>query len=185
SMFATLRILSFTIVALVLGLIAHAPSSPSAESGGVPGPKVLRSDQLSKQQFEQQFRALPDSALVESRGQRMTKAQIRALAAQKGQQHQASAQAALNQARAAFEQRRVQFDQQQQAKLQASNAKARAEMARLRQAGGPVARSTQREVIQQEAAQLFQRSKTASPAEQVQIEQRAAQLLQQLQQVGR
>jgi hypothetical protein len=36
-------------------------------------------------------------------------------------------------------------------------------------------------VIQREAAQLFQRSKTASPAERAQIERRAGQLLQQLQ----
>ena len=46
-------------------------------------------------------------------------------------------------------------------------------------------RSPQLEAIEQEAAQLWQRSQRASPAEQAQIEQRAGQLLQQLQQLGR
>jgi DNA-binding transcriptional MerR regulator len=61
----------------------------------------------------------------------MTMAQIRALAAQKGQQHQAKAQAALSQANAAFEQHRAQLEQQHQAKLQADNGKAMADFKRL------------------------------------------------------
>ena len=48
-------------------------------------------------------------------------------------------------------------------------------------------RNTQAAAIEQEAAQLWQRSQRAAPAERAQIEQRAGQLLhlQQLQQMGR
>jgi len=183
-MFAMLRIASFTSVVLVLGLLAHTASPPPAESGGAPGPQVLRADQLTKQQFRQQLKALPDSAVIESKGQRMTKGQIRALAAQKGAAAQAKARAAASQAQARFAAHRAQFLQQEQAKLQADNAKTMAEFGRLRQARAtPQAR--QLDAIEQEAAQLFQRSQRASPAERAQIEQRAAQLLQQLQQLGR
>jgi len=71
----------------------------------------------------------------------------------------------------------------QAAKLQADRAKAMAEFTRLRQAAAtPQAR--QLEAIKEEAAQLYERSKHASPAEQAQIEQRARQLLQQLPHMG-
>jgi len=182
-MVGKIAIAGLTTVGFVLGLVADAANPPSAVAGGgVSAPQVLKSDALTKQQFDQQLKRLPDNAVIESKGQKMTKAQIRALAAQKGQQNQARAQTGLNQAGVAFEQRRSQLEQQHQAKLQADGAKAMAEFTRLSLAP---AVSAQREVIQQEAAQLFQRSKTASPAEQAQIEQRAAQLLQQLQQLGR
>jgi hypothetical protein len=49
----------------------------------------------------------------------------------------------------------------------------------------PTPQARQLDAIQEEAAQLFQRSKTAPPGEQAQIEQRAGQLLQQLQQLDR
>ena len=184
-MIGNIRTAGLTILSLALGLVANAANpAPAGAGGGVSAPQVLKADTLTKQQFEQQLKRLPDNAVIESKGQRMTKAQIRALAAQKGQANQAKAQAALSQANAAFEERRAQLEQQHQAKLQADNAKAMAEFTRQSQAGGPAA-SLQLEAIQEEAAQLFERSKRASPAEQAQIEQRAAQLLQQLQQMGR
>ncbi|MGH7411731.1 MAG: hypothetical protein ACREJ6_11825 [Candidatus Methylomirabilis sp.] len=179
-MISNIAIAGLTTVGFIVGLVADATNPPSAlAGGGVSATQVLKADTLSKQQFDQQLKRLPDNAVIESKGQRMTKAQIRALAAQKVQQHQASAQAALNQARVAFQQRRAQLEQQTQAKLQADNVKAMADFTRLAPTSAtPQAR--QLEAIQEEAAQLFQRSKTASPAELAQIEQRAAQLLQQL-----
>ena len=176
-MFSRVSIASPTI--LVLGLLAQSAGPLPAEAGGVQRPQVIRGDQLTKQQFE----ALPDTAVIELRGQRMTKAQIRAKAA-KSQEAMAKGQAVARQTEAQFEQRRIQFEQQQQAKLQTDNAKAMVEFTRQSQAGAtPQAR--QLEAIQEEAAQLYERSKRASPAEQAQIEQRAGQLLQQLQQLGR
>ena len=151
------------------GLIAHTAAPLPADAGGAPGPQVIRADQLTKQQFDQQLKRLPDTAVIEFQGRRLTVGEIRAKSAQRDRELIAKAQAASRQAQAAFEQRRAQFLQQQQAKLQADNAKATAELARLRQPAGP-GRSPQLEAIEQEAAQLFQR---------------AAQLLQQLQQMGR
>lgn len=161
-----------TILVLALGLIVNSAGPRPAEAGEAPGPQVLRADQLTRQQFKR----LPDSAVIEFKGQRMTKAQIRARAAQKAQEAMAKTQVAARQ-------RLVQFEQVQ-ARLHAENAKVQAELARLRQAHAtPQARQV--EAIEQEAAQLWQRSQRASPAERAQIEQRAAQLLQQLQQLGR
>ncbi len=181
-MFAKLRLARFASVGLCLGVIAYIASPPAARAGG---PQVVRTDQLTKQQFYQQLKTLPDTAVVEAEGPRLTVGEIKAKSAQMHRTVAAKVEAVAREAQAKFAAHQAQFDQQQQAKLQASNAKAMAEVARLRQASGPVARSTQLEVIQQEAAQLFPRSKTASPAEQAQIEQRAGQLLQQLQQSGR
>jgi hypothetical protein len=168
-MFSKVSIASPTILVLVLGLLAQSAGPLPAEAGGVQGP-VIRGDQLTKQQFE----ALPDSAVIEFKGRRMTKGQIRAKAA-KSTETMARGQAPARAAQARVAARHAQFLQQQQAQLQADNAKAMAEFGRLRQVAA----------IEQEAAQLFQRSKTAAPAERAQIDQRAAQLLQQLQQLGR
>lgn len=178
-MFVRVKIARSTFLVLAFGILAQGTGRQPAEAGGAPGPQVLRGGQLTKQQFE----ALPDTAVIEVKGQRMTKAQIRAKAA-KSQEAMAKGQAVARQTEAQFEQRRIQFEQQQQAKLQADNAKAVAEFTRQSQASGPAA-SPQLDAIQEEAAQLHERSKRASPAEQAQIEQRAGQLLQQLQQMGR
>jgi hypothetical protein len=181
----TIRTAGLTILSLALGLATNAAKpTPAVAGGGVSAPQAIKVDTLTKQQLDQQIKGLPDNAMIESKGQRMTKAQVRALATQKGKQHHAKAQAAIAQNDAAFEQRRAQFEEQQQAKLQADRTKAMAEFTRLQQAGSADA-SAQLEVIQREAVQLFQRSKTASPAEQWRIDQRAGQLLQQLQQMGR
>lgn len=131
-MSATIRIAGLTILGMALGLVANAAGPPKvARGGGVAAAQPLRADTLTKQQFEEQLKRLPEGAVIESKGERKTKAQIRALAAQRGQAHQAKAQAALAQASAAFEQRRSQLERQQQAKLEADNAKAVAEFKRL------------------------------------------------------
>jgi hypothetical protein len=130
---ARIRITGLTVITgIALGLMANlAAPPPVLAGGGVAAPQVLKADTLTKQQFEQQFKRLPDNAVIESKGQRMTIGQMRALAAQKAQAHQAKAQAALTQANTAFEQRRAQLEQQHQAKLRADNAKAIAEFKRL------------------------------------------------------
>jgi hypothetical protein len=183
-MFAMLRIASPTMMFLVLGLIAHTAAPLPADAGGAPGPQVIRADQLTKQQFDQQLKRLPDSAVIESQGRRFTVGEIRARAAQRRREMAAKAPVAARAAQAKVAARQAQFLQQQQAQLQADNVKAMAEFGRLRQARAtPQARQV--EAIEQEAAQLFQRSQRAAPAERAQIEQRAGQLLQQLQQLGR
>ncbi len=174
-MIAMLRNSAITIAVLLLGLTAHTLSPPFAAAGGAAGPQVLRSDQLTRKQFDQQLKRLPDTAVVESKGRRLIVGEIKAKLAQTVRGLEAKGQEAARAAQAKFAARQAQFKQQQQAKLTADNAKVTAELARLRQVAA----------IQQEAAQLSQHSKTASPAERAQIEQRAGQLLQQLQQLGR
>jgi len=167
-----------------LGLVAHTSVPTDAEAGVGASAPVLKADQLTAREFRQQLKGLPDSAVVEYKGQRITVGEIRARAKQTLQAAAAKMQAAARQGQAQVEARRAQLDQQHQAKLQADGAKAMVEFTRLALVSAtPQAR--QLEAIQQEAAQLLQRSKTASPAERAQIEHRAGQLLQQLQQMGR
>lgn len=181
-MFSRVSIASFTVGAFLLGLMAQGVTTLPVHAGGVPAPQVLKVDQMTRRQFREQLKTLPDATVIELRGERTTAGEIRAkmrlpadVATTRAQAVAAQLKANTSQATARFEGRRTQFLQQQQAKLQADNAKAMAELALLRQEAA----------IQQEAAQLLQRSKTASPQERAQIQQRASQLLQQLQQMGR
>ena len=139
----------------------------------LPTPAIIRGEQLTQQQFD----ALPDSAVIEFRGTRITAGEVRVKIKQAEIGAQAQAQAAAAQAQAKFEAYRAKFLQEQKAKLDAANAKVRAEIARLRQASA-AAPLTQQQAIQKEAVELLNRSKTATPAEQIQIEQRAGQLQQ-------
>ena len=129
----TIRIAGLTIIGVALGLPATAAGRPqvAVRGSGVAATQPLRAEAMTKQQFEEQLKRLPDSAVVESGGQRKTKAQVRALAVQKGEAHQAKARASLAQANAAFERRRSQLEQERQAQLDADNAKAVAEFERL------------------------------------------------------
>ena len=143
----------------------------------------LTAEQLTKEQFDR----LPDTQPIEIKGQRMTAGGIRANRAKMRQaraEAEAKATAAAAKAQAEFEADRAKFLQEQKARLDTENAKVRAEVARLRQQRPAPAQSPQLDAIRREAGQLLERSKTASPAERVQIEQRAAQLRQQLQQMG-
>jgi hypothetical protein len=184
------RIMSFTIGAVLLGLMLQTAAPGPAVAGGPVGPPTVKADQMTRRQFREQMKMLPDTAVIEFKGRRTTAGEIRAkmrlpanVAEVRTKAVAAQLQANASQAQARFAAARAKFLQQQQAKLQADNAKAMAEFTRLRQGGA--ARAAQLDAIEQEAGQLFHRSKTASPAERGQIEQRAGQLLQQLQQVGR
>jgi hypothetical protein len=177
-MFSRVKIVHITFVVLAFGTQGQGTAREPDKAGAVLGSEVVRGDQLTRQQFE----ALPDTAVIEFKGKRMTKAEIRVKAAN-SQEAMAKVQAVARQIEAQFEQRRIQIERQQQAKIRADKAKAMAEFTRQSDAGTtPQAR--QFEAIQKEAAQLYERSKRASPTEQAQIEQRARQLLQQLSQVS-
>jgi len=77
-MFAMLRIARPTMMFLVLALIAHTAAPLRADAGGAPGPQVIRADQLTKHQFYQQLKRLPDTAVIEFQGRRLTVGEIRA-----------------------------------------------------------------------------------------------------------
>lgn len=169
------------IVVTVLSALTLSVGVSSATAGGAPGSQVIRVDTLTKRQFYQQLKVLPESAVIESKRGRFTVGEIRAKGVQKWREIEAKSQAGDAQMQAKFQAHLARIEQQRQAKLEADRAKAMAEFTRLSLAPAAPA---QREVIQQEAAQLSQRSKTASPADRARIEERAGQLLQQLQQMG-
>jgi hypothetical protein len=165
------KIGQITFSLLASGILTLGSTAASAERAAAPSPQVVSGDHLTRQQFE----ALPESALIDFKGRRMTKASIRAREAQSHDTAE-KIQALARQSRVEFEQRLIQFEQQRKTKLESDRAKATEEFARLSQAD-----SQQLKAIEVEAAQLQERSKRASPAEKAQIEQRANQLLQQLQ----
>ena len=76
-MFSRAKIGHITFIVLAFGILAQGTAAQPAEPGAAPGPQAVRGDQLTKQQFE----ALPDTAVIDFKGQRMTKAQIRVKAA--------------------------------------------------------------------------------------------------------
>ncbi len=90
----------------------------------------------------------------------------------------------MKQARAQAEAKAAAAAAKAQAEFEADRAKfLDAEKAKVRTAGrrpAAPAQSPQLDAIRREANQLAERVRTASPAEQAQIEERAAQLLQQL-----
>jgi len=164
------KILNITLLCLILCLAAFAASIFAAENLSAQG-KFLKGEQLTKEQFK----ALPDNALIEFKGQQKTKGQIIAEEEQKSKQALAKMK---NVSKSQFEAARAKFLQEQKAKIEAANAKAKADFNRLK------ANSAKYAAIKQEALQLFNKSKTAPPAEQEQIEKRANELLQQLKQIG-
>jgi len=162
------------MVGLGVGLLVPGPAPAPASSQPAPPPKAeqpLKAEQLTREQFDR----LPDTQPIEMKGQRTTAGEIRTKMKQARAEAEVKMKAAAAQAQAGFEADRVQFLQAQKARLDAENAK-------VRQQRPAAAQSPQFDAIRREAGQLLERSKTASPAERAQIEQRAAQLLQQLRQ---
>lgn len=170
-----LNIASVTVAGLVLGLAPHAADPQTARSGGAPATQVLHAEKVPKREFDRQLRTLPDSAVVEAQGRRLTVGEIRAKSVEIQKAVAAKIDAAAVDARSRFAEREKQFVQQREARLETENGRAVAGLARAREF----------EAIRQEAARLLERSKTATAAEQTEIERRAGQLLQQLQKIPR
>ncbi len=205
-MFCRVSIASLTAVVLALGLVTQpaaapptpiqapapgptrAPGAPTAPAmvkppaaAPVPQQTILKLEQLTKQQFD----ALPAGHAIEVGGQRTTKGEFLARMERERTAALARMRAKTSQALARFEAKRAQLLQQQKAEIDAHNQKVRAAFAAHRTQRGGLVRSAAHEAIRQEARELLERSKTASPAEQAQIEQRAGELLKRLQQVPR
>lgn len=160
---------------LAVGLVIQTVAVPPSRAAQAPVTQVQapvhRGDQLTKKQLL----TLPDTAVIEVQGRRMTVGQIKTRAAQRHTELEAKSRAWALQAQSRFAARRAQSVQRQQATWAANRIKANAEVARLRQVAA----------IQAEAAQLFHRSSRAAAGERAQIDQRAAQLVQQLRQLRR
>ncbi len=133
--------------------------------------QVVKAGQLTKQQF----RALPDEEVVEIKGQRVTMRELRAAAELRRKRSLAQMSARVAQERPKFEAHRAKFLQKQKATLEADNMTVRTQLAQLGR--GTDASQTTRQEIEEEARQLYVRSKTASPGTLGEIEKRAAELL--------
>lgn len=163
------RVLS--VLACAAALAPHSALPQTAAKAREKQTAVVAAEEVDKRQFDRQLRSLPDAAVVESGGRRVTVGEIRARAVEAQKAVVAGAEADAKASAAKFAARGAQLAQQRQAKLDADGAKATTEVARLRGV----------DAIRAEAARLLQRSKTASPAQLMEIEARAKQLLEQLQ----
>jgi hypothetical protein len=145
-------------------------------------PQSVPLTQLDKAKFD----ALsPDAVILSDRGRRTTKREliarserVRARLGERAERVSQLTQKTLTSARAV----EPRFLDAERTRLDAAAAKARAELARMRQSRGR-SQPTQRDDIQREAAALHSRYQKASAAERVQIERRAAELLNQLNQI--
>ncbi|MCI0408693.1 MAG: hypothetical protein L0191_09045, partial [Acidobacteria bacterium] len=72
-----LKVVVMRVAVPLLALITRFEVTPAANAGGGAS-QVLKADQLTKRQLNQQLRQLPDSAVIESRGQRLTVGEIKA-----------------------------------------------------------------------------------------------------------
>jgi hypothetical protein len=172
-MFLQGKIGSITFIPFAFGILTLGTAAAIADRERASRPQTVSGERLTKQQFE----ALPDSTLIDFKGRRMTKAGIRAREAQSRETAE-KAEALARQSRMEFQQQLIQFEQQRKTKLEIDKAKAMGEFARRSEAHSP-----QLKAIEVEAVQLQERSKRASPAEKARIEQRASQLLQQVQEL--
>jgi hypothetical protein len=139
-------------------------------------PRVVNVDQMNRRQFREMLKTLPDATLIELKGERITAAELRANmrvsdAAARSLMQQMTPTAHFGRhAEVKLQVRRAEFLRQTQAKLESENARAQAELARLRRVAA----------IEQEATELWQRARTTSAEERRRIDERAAQLLKEL-----
>ncbi len=173
-MFLKVKTVFIIIIILVLGLFGQIilPSSVPAQRDPV---RIIKADKMTREQFQ----ALPEDQVIEFKGKKATKREILARMRQMeelGKKASLKANEATIKAQAKFKEYHAQFLKREKTKLDAENAKVKAELARLKKAW-------LRDTIQEEAAQLFSRYKTASPIEKRQIDKRADELLHQLQQL--
>ena len=110
-------------------LLAGLARAASGAGGAAQPPVVYEAQKLSAEEF----RRLPDDAVVNVRGTRMTARDIRAKSAQESAAVKAAHAALMDRARTKAAETAAQFNREQAAKLSATNAASRATFARLLQ----------------------------------------------------
>jgi hypothetical protein len=177
-MLSKLGIAALTGTLAVLRLMGSEAVRP-AYAEGAAEPRVLNVDQMNRRQFRELLKTLPDATLIELKGERITAAELRANmrvsydAARDRMQQMVPTDQFGRQAEVKLQVRRAEFLRQTRSKLEAENARAQAKLAPLRALAA----------IEQEAAELWQRAKGASAEERQRIDERAAQLLKDLEQI--
>ncbi len=166
-MISVRSVIILAATAFALAMLA-APNCPTCG-------QAVKPDALTKQQFD----ALPDSAVLDHNGARLIKGEFRTRQMKGQADAQARLQALAAQDRAKFQEYREKFLQSQQAKLQQKNATFRAEVARRKQALA-AQMTPQHQALLREAFDLVGRARSAPPPERAQIDQRAAEIVEQL-----
>ena len=160
-----------SVVAVALALVPDAGMpQTAAKAKETPTLRVLTAEKVNKRQFDRQLNTLPDNAVVETAGRRVTVGEIRAKTVEMQKVAVAEAAANAKASEGRFAARQTQLAQQRMTKLDADNAKIKPELAQL----------SRTEAIRVEAAELMRKSKTATPAELAKLEERAAQLLREM-----
>jgi len=163
-------------------------AAPAAVSGA-PQTKqnIYKIEQITKEQFS----ALPGDAVIEHKGQKLTKTQFISQMAQEKAAIKAEHERDLPKMRAklqaAAKAKQAEFTKAHKDKVRANNEKLMAEV-RKKNVGRqttssksiPEAHARQYLTIQKEARDIYTRAKKVSPAERKQLDQRAGQLAQQL-----
>jgi hypothetical protein len=170
-----IAIMSFALGFLVLpGPIKSVQAQESA--------LIVNADELSPERFRELFPRFPDSAVIESHGKRTTVGEIRA----KLQEQQAAIEVELERlerrALADLEKHRAAFHESEKARLDEARKEAFAAFERL--SGTSPVVSPEIRVIQREMWELWQRSKTASPKEEAELERRAHELVNRYSQIA-
>jgi hypothetical protein len=169
------NIAGFIFLTLILSFTVNMDISFSAELQLVPG-QAIKIQDLTKNQFK----SLPDNAVIEVNGIQMTKQQL--ITVQKQKRNQLTNLPKPSMAKPQFDAARTKFLQDQQNKINADNARVKAafdSQVKLNSANNATFAA-----IQKEALELSNKSKNATPEQQQQIEQRAKDLVDQLKQMG-
>jgi len=168
-------IASFIFITSILFPAVNINKSLAAEFQSVPR-QVIKVESLTKDQFK----ALPDNAVIEVKGVQMTKQQLIAL--QKQKRNELVKLTKTDMAKPQFEAAKTKFYQGQQNKLNSENARVKATFDSQSQLNS--SNAVKFTSIQKEAMELSNKSKNATPEQQQQIEQRAKELVDQLKQMG-
>ncbi len=182
--------LSVAIYLLAYGTYAFGAENLNLQQTPKPA-QIYKTEQLTKEQFK----ALPDNAVIEHKGKRETKKQYVAEQEQVAKaRHEQIMKHIDAKYRATGDAQRAKFVKIRKDQIEANNArlmaKIKAENTKRKQVASRTqpsskALSPQYIAIQKEALQLYARSqKATTPDERKQIDQRAGQLVQQLKQMG-
>lgn len=138
-------------------------------------PIVINVKELSPERFRELLRTLPDNAVLEADGKRITVGELRAQMEQRRAAVQAKMEEAARRAAGELERRRAAFRESEKARLEAGRKEAMAYFESLPKP--PAELQGELQAIREEMRKLLERARTASPKEQDEILRRADELV--------
>jgi len=160
-----------------VGVPAVESGSPGAANAGIK-PAALAGD--VNQMTNQQFRALPSTAMINYDGKSMTKASF---IEQRRKELRAHAKSSQTRADVKFQGAKAQFEQKQKLDLAARNARVKAAAESYDRRMKQLSTSPAYSALAKEANDIVRRYPSAPPSEQAKLKQRAAELHSQLQEM--